>query len=52
MDIVSPSSNASNQLKSEDLEVDEMGTIHLIESLDEDAKRVLNSLVQSVLLSS
>ena len=29
-----------------------MGTIHLIESLDDDAKKILNSLVQSVLLSS
>ena len=38
--------------KSEDFEVDEMGTIHLIESLDDDAKKILNSLVQSVLLSS
>ena len=37
--------------KSEDLEVDEMGTIHLIESLDSKSKKILNGLVQSVLLT-
>ena len=34
-----------------DLEVDEMGTIHLIETLDADSKKVLNGLVQSVLVT-
>ena len=33
------------------VEVDEMGTIHLIDSLDPEAKKVLNSLVQSVLVT-
>ena len=28
-----------------DLEVDEMGTIHLIETLDGDSKKLLNGLV-------
>jgi len=32
-------------------DVDEMGTIHLIDSLDPDSKKVLNSLVQSVLVT-
>ena len=35
----------------EDSEVDEMGTIHLIESLDPESKKVLNALVQSVLIT-
>ena len=34
-----------------DVEVDEIGTIHLIESLDPESKKILNSLVQSVLLT-
>lgn len=33
------------------IEVDEMGTIHLIDSLDPESKKVLNSLVQSVLVT-
>ena len=32
-------------------DVDEMGTIHLIDSLDPESKKVLNSLVQSVLVT-
>ena len=36
---------------SQDLEVDEMGTIHLIETLDPDSKKLLNGLVQSVLVT-
>lgn len=35
----------------EDFEVDEVGTIHLIDSLDPESKKVLNSLVQSVLIT-
>ena len=35
----------------QDLEVDEMGTIHLIETLDADSKKLLNGLVQSVLVT-
>ena len=34
-----------------DVEVDEIGTIHLIESLDPESKKILNALVQSVLLT-
>ena len=36
---------------SNNVEVDEMGTIHLIDSLDPESKKVLNSLVQSVLVT-
>ena len=32
-------------------DVDEMGTIHLIDSLHPESKKVLNSLVQSVLVT-
>ena len=37
--------------RKDNVEVDEMGTIHLIDSLDPEAKKVLNSLVQSVLVT-
>ena len=33
------------------IDVDEMGTIHLIDSLHPESKKVLNSLVQSVLVT-
>ena len=33
------------------MELDELGTIHLIDSLDPKSKKVLNSLVQSVLIT-
>lgn len=50
----SPSKQKAAGMMSEEgdpAEVDEMGTIHLIESLDPEAKKVLNSLVQSVLIT-
>ena len=42
---------AQNGGEAEDFEVDEVGTIHLIDSLDPESKKVLNSLVQSVLIT-
>ena len=38
-------------MKTEDLEVDEAGTVSLIEQLDETNRKVLNGLVQGVLQS-
>ena len=38
-------------IKSEDLEVDEAGTVSLIEHLDETNRKILNGLVQGVLQS-
>ena len=38
-------------MKTEDLEVDEAGTVNLIEQLDETNRKILNGLVQGVLQS-
>ena len=45
------STQQSQAVNNSNAEVDEMGTIHLIDSLDPDSKKVLNSLVQSVLVT-
>ena len=46
-----PPAGDTKQPKGQSEEVDEMGTIHLIDSLQPESKKILNSLVQSVLVT-
>ena len=39
----------TSKLDPSEIEVDEVGTIHLIDTLDKESKTILNNLVQSVL---